>query len=150
MQTTVFARGRILPRAHEYSSALLTVKRPDQKILDLGLALFERADTSVGVRDGALDFGDVVLERGHVGFELPLPVREFSLIGSECVDGRQNGSIVGLAGLQGGHSCFQVIQSRHGCSLSSGAGLGSRECGRPALGRNAADNSADPAEGGAR
>ncbi len=150
MQTTVFARGRILPRAHDYSSALLTIKRPDQKILDLGLALFERADTSVGVRDRALDLGDVVLDRGHVGLELPLPFREFSLIGSEGVDGRQHGSVVGLAGLQGGHSCFQVIQSRHGCSLSSGAGLGSRECGRLGMGRSAAGNGIDPAEGGAR
>ena len=150
MQTTVFARGRILPRAHECASALFAIKRPDQKIFDLGLALVERADTGVGVRDSALDFGDVVLERGNVGFEFPLSLREFSLVGSERVDGREHGSIVGLAGLQGGHSCFQVIQSRHGCSLSSGAGLGSRECGRPALGRNAADNSADPAEGGAR
>lgn len=121
MQTTVFARGRILPRAQDYSSALLTIKRPDQKILDLGLALFER-------RDSALDLGDVVLERGHVGFELPLPFREFSLIGSEGV--RQ--------------------QSRHGCSLSSGAVGGSREFGRLAVGRIAADNSTDPAEGGAR
>lgn len=150
MQTTVLARGRILPRAHDYSSGLFAIKRPDQKILDLGLAILKRADTSVGVRDSALDFGDVVLECGHVGFELPLPFREFSLIGSEGVDGRQHGSIVGLAGLQGGYSCLQVIQSRHGCSLSSGAGLGSRECARLAVGRKTADNSTDPADGGAR
>jgi hypothetical protein len=151
MQTTVFARGRILPRAHDYvtdrshvspfrsralavSSALLAVERPDQKILDLGLALFHRANPSVGVGESVVDPGDIVLECGHVGFELPLPFGEFSLVGSECVDSGKHCSIVGLAGLQSGDPRLKIFQRSHGCILSGGSGAGGRECGSLAVG----------------
>ena len=151
MQTTVFARGRILPRAHDYfidssrgsafklrafavSSALLAIERPDQEILDLGLALFHRANPSVGVGESVLNPGEIVLECGHVGFELPLPFCEFSLIGSEGVDGGKHGSIVGLSGLQSGDPRLEIFQCSHGCIVSGGTETGSRECGSPAVG----------------
>ncbi len=153
MQTTVFARGRILPRAHDYvtdrshesafrlqafavSSALLAVERPDQEILDLGLALFYRANPSVGVGESVLDPGEIVLKCGHVGFELPLPFCEVSLVGSEGVDGGKHRSIVGLSGLQSGDPCLEIFQRSHGCIVSGGTETGSRECGSPAVGRS--------------
>ncbi len=139
MQTTVFARGRILPRAHDYSSGLFAIKRPDQKILDLGLALFHRANPSVGIRQSVLDPDDIVLECGHVGFELPLSFGEFSLVGSECVDSGKHGSIVGLGGLQSGDPRLEIFQCSHGCILSGGTGAGGRECGSLAVGRSSVE-----------
>ena len=137
MQTTVFARGRILPRAHVKALCeLLLVERSDQKVLDLGLAIFERTHSGVGVIHLADQYVDFRFDRAESSAVVSQGVRDLTLVGAESVDGGEHGPIVGLSGLKSGDPCLEIFQRSHGCIVSGGTETGSRQCGSPAVGRS--------------
>lgn len=88
------------------------VEGAEQKVLDLGLSLFQRPHPRIGVvglgRELA-DFGRHAVQSSGV---FPDGRRDFSLVGARRVDGREDGSIVGLVRFQSGDPCsssFSVV-----------------------------------------
>jgi hypothetical protein len=120
MQTTDYARTRsVAPTQLKITHQLRSfVEGSEQKVFDLGLTLLQRSHPGIGVGESVLDLGDISLEFGAVGFELALAVGELPLIGAQRVHCREHCSVVGLAGLQSGHSRLKLLQRRHRPSLS--------------------------------
>jgi hypothetical protein len=129
MQTTVFARtGSVAPRQLNISrrQSPSFVEGLDQKIFDLGLALFHGPHPRIGVSRVRLDSGHAGLEFTNVGLELSLPLSQFSLVGAERVDRSEHRPIIGLAGFQSRDSRLEIFQRRHRFILSRGPALSLR------------------------
>ncbi|AAK48240.1 Putative uncharacterized protein [Mycobacterium tuberculosis variant bovis] len=125
-QITVRCRAQKI--AQPFGESL--VEGAEQKVLDLGLSLFQRPHPRIGVvglgRELA-DFGRHAVQSSGV---FPDGRRDFSLVGARRVDGREDGSIVGLVRFQSGDPCSKLLQRRHGLILSGrSAGGSSAKCG---------------------
>jgi hypothetical protein len=120
MQTTVYARtGTLAPRQLNISRQTPSfVEGSDQKIFDLGLALFQRPCPSIGVVGRGreqVDFALYVVQScGVVTYGCP----DFSLVGPERVRCCKDGSVVGLIGLQSRDPRLKLFQRRHRLILS--------------------------------
>jgi hypothetical protein len=120
MQTTVYARtGSLAARELNISRRSPSfVESSDQKIFDLGLALFQRPCPRVGVvglGGKQVDFALYVAQSFGV---VTYTCRDFSLVGPERVHRCKDGSVVGLICLQSRDPRLKLFQRRHRLILS--------------------------------